>query len=125
ANLEAAEAELKQAQINLGYTSINAPISGLTEKSNFSEGSLVRASQSTPLTTIIQTDPIYVYFSIPNKDFLDLRKDMKAGRIAPPENDQYKVKLELGNGAEFSRVGKLDFKNNVLDPNTGTIQLRA
>lgn len=125
ANLQAARATLEQAQINLGYTSISAPISGLTEQSNFSEGSLVDATQKTPLTTLIQTDPIYVYFSVANTVFLRLREAFQSGEIKTPENNKYKVKLKLGSGAEFTRTGKLDFKNNEVDPNTGTIQLRA
>ncbi len=125
ANLEASKAALKQQQINLGYTTITAPISGLSQKSNFSVGSLVRASQSTPLTTIIETDPIYVYFSFADNDYLKLMKAINTGQIAPPKDDKYQVTLALGDGSKYTRTGKLDFKNNVVSPTTGTIQLRA
>lgn len=125
ANLQAATAQLQAAQINLDYTTIEAPISGLSEEANISLGSLVTATQQTPLTTIIQTDPIYVYFSLADKDFLTFSNAVEAGVIVPPEDNKYRVNLKLSDGSIFAQVGRLDFKNNIVDPNTGTVQLRA
>lgn len=125
ANLQAAQAQLKQAQINLGYTHVDAPISGLSGKTAQSDGSLVTAGQDSLLTTISQVDPIYVYFSFADNDYLKLTKEIAAGRVKPPADNQYEVELRLGDGSTFANRGRIDFKNNSVDPNTGTIQARA
>lgn len=125
ADLQAAQAQLQQAQINLGYTHVDAPISGLSGKAALSDGSLAIAGQNSLLTTISQVDPIYVYFSFADNDYLKLTKEIAAGRVKPPPNNEYEVELHLGDGSTFANKGKIDFKNNSVDPNTGTIQARA
>ena len=86
--LESAEASLKQAQaqanearLNLGYTKVVAPISGTTGTASKSDGSLVTASDSL-LTTIVQTNPIYVNFSISESDLLRMTKQVSSGQLA-------------------------------------------
>jgi membrane fusion protein (multidrug efflux system) len=125
ANLESARAQLQQAQLNLDYTRVVAPISGLTGKANQSEGSLVTAEQTSPLTTISQTDPIYVYFSFADNDYLNIRNEVAAKQMAFPPDGNFDVTLELGDGSTYAAHGRIDFRDYRIDPNTGTIQARA
>ncbi|MGH8599752.1 MAG: efflux RND transporter periplasmic adaptor subunit, partial [Burkholderiales bacterium] len=120
ANLESARAQLQQAQLNLDYTRVVAPISGLTGKANQSEGSLVTAEQTSPLTTISQTDPIYVYFSFADNDYLNIRNEVAAKQMAFPPDGNFDVTLELGDGSTYAAHGRIDFRDNRIDPNTGT-----
>lgn len=123
AAVEAARAQLKQAQINLGYTKVSAPISGLTSLDIVSEGSLV--SPNSMLTRISQLDPIYVNFSFSDNEAQKLRKDIDAGRIRIPANNGYQVEVKMADGSMFSQVGKINFSDNVVNPDTGTISNRA
>ncbi len=125
ANLESARAQLQQAQLNLDYTRVVAPISGLTGKANQSEGSLVTAGQTSPLTTISQTDPIYVYFSFADDDYLKIRNEVAAKQMTFPPDGNFDVTLELGDGSTYAAHGRIDFRDNRIDANTGTIQARA
>ncbi|TIC84673.1 efflux RND transporter periplasmic adaptor subunit [Crenobacter intestini] len=123
AAVEAARAQLKQAQINLGYTKVSAPISGLTSLDIVSEGSLV--SPNSMLTRISQLDPVYVNFSFSDNEAQKLRKDIDAGRIRIPANNGYQVEVKMADGSMFSQVGKINFSDNVVNPDTGTISNRA
>lgn len=123
AAVEAARAQLKQAQINLGYTKVSAPISGLTSLDIVSEGSLV--SPNSMLTRISQLDPVYVNFSFSDNEAQKLRKDIDAGRIRVPANNGYQVEVKMADGSMFSQVGKINFSDNVVNPDTGTISNRA
>ena len=89
-----AEAQLKTARINLEYTRVNAPISGIVGRSNFTEGALVTASQAEPLVTINQLDPIYVDISQSSKAFYSLKR-ISPGRIEANPNGNAPVRLKL------------------------------
>ena len=119
-----AEAQLKTARINLEYTRVNAPISGIVGRSNFTEGALVTASQAEPLVTINQLDPIYVDISQSSKAFLQLKADIAAGRIEANPNGNAPVRLKL-NGLDYSEQGELLFSEVSVDEDTGAILLRA
>ncbi len=119
-----AEAQLKTARINLEYTRVNAPISGIVGRSNFTEGALVTASQAEPLVTINQLDPIYVDISQSSKAFLQLKADIASGRIEANPNGNTPVRLKL-NGLDYSEQGELLFSEVSVDEDTGAILLRA
>ncbi|AVJ55787.1 efflux transporter periplasmic adaptor subunit [Idiomarina sp. OT37-5b] len=119
-----AEAQLKTARINLEYTRVNAPISGIVGRSNFTEGALVTASQAEPLVTINQLDPIYVDISQSSKAFLQLKADIASGRIEANPNGNAPVRLKL-NGLDYSEQGELLFSEVSVDEDTGAILLRA
>jgi membrane fusion protein (multidrug efflux system) len=119
-----AEAQLQTARINLEYTRVNAPISGIVGRSNFTEGALVTASQAEPLVTINQLDPIYVDISQSSKAFLQLKADIAAGRIEANPNGNAPVRLKL-NGLDYSEEGELLFSEVSVDEDTGAILLRA
>lgn len=119
-----AEAQLKTAKINLEYTKVNAPISGIVGRSNFTEGALVTASQAEALVTINQLDPIYVDISQSSKQFLQLKSDIESGRIEANPKGNAPVKLNH-DGLDYHQQGELLFSEVTVDENTGAILLRA
>lgn len=121
ANLTAAESHLRTAELDLEYTDVRAPITGLTSREVLSEGSLVSTDQSSSLLTrIVQVDPLYIEFAVPEAEAALLR-DAAASRQAPPPQ----VKLLLEDGSEFPDAAKLTFVDNAVDTNTGTVRVRA
>jgi membrane fusion protein (multidrug efflux system) len=117
------QATVKTAQTNLGYTRMNAPISGRIGKSNVTEGALVTAQQAEVLATIHQLDPIYVDIAQPSKELLNLRKQMLAQKLT--EQAAPTVTLQLEDGSLYPHEGKLQFAEVDVDPSTGDVVLRA
>jgi membrane fusion protein (multidrug efflux system) len=124
ANVKAAQAAVTEAKLNLSYTRVEAPISGITSRALQSEGSLVQAQQSL-LTTISQIDPIHVIFSFTETEHLKFTRAVEEGRLVLPKGGKFDVKLKLADGSEYARAGKVDFTDVRVDPNTGTIEARA
>jgi len=117
AQLEAARAAVREAQLNLSYTSVVAPISGVTGRALHSEGSLVTANtDSSLLTTMSQTHPVWVRFALSEAEHQDLRN---AGE------ERSDVGLLLANGEKYGARGHLNFASSTVDQNMGTVQLRA
>jgi RND family efflux transporter MFP subunit len=123
AQLKQAKANLQIAQINLGYTSITAPISGRIGRTAFTRGNLVN-SGSDPLARIVQIDPIRVVFSISENDLVaiktalkDTTKDKKHPGLTP--------RIKLPGGQILKTLGRVDFVDNTVDASTGTIVVRA
>lgn len=124
ADILSAAAALSQAQLDLEFTRITAPISGMISKPNLTVGNLVSpATQS--LTTIVSVDPIYVYFDLDEPTMLQIQQNIRDGKLATREEEEYKILLGLANDKGHSYTGKLDFVDNRLDPNTGTIRVRG
>jgi membrane fusion protein, multidrug efflux system len=122
ANFAAAESNLRMAELDLGYTDVRAPISGLTSREVLSEGSLVSTEQSSSLLTkIVQVDPLYVEFSVPESEAALIRANMAPanGAAAPT------VKLLLETGQEYPDSATVTFVDNAVDPNSGTVRVRA
>jgi membrane fusion protein (multidrug efflux system) len=124
ADVQAARAQVTQARLDLEYTRVEAPISGVTSRSLMSEGSLVEAQQ-TLLTTITQVDPIYVIFGIPETEYLQRQRDVAAGHVALPKDRTFDVRVKLSDGTLHPRTGKLDFSDARVNPQTGSIEARA
>jgi membrane fusion protein, multidrug efflux system len=129
ATLKQTLAQLSEAKLNLGYTRVTAPISGITTTANKSDGSLVTAADSL-LTTIVQTDPMYVNFSVSESDFISLSKRAKVGQLNLPSpssggNLGFKVQVKLADGSLHPKVGKLNFSGQRVNPQTGSIDVRA
>lgn len=117
AAVQAAQARVREAELNLSYTTVNAPISGIAGRAMRSEGSLVVAnSDSSLLTTITRTDPIWVRFALSEPEYAQLRA---AGERAS------KVTVSLPDGSDYARSGKLNFTGSTIDGKLGTVQLRA
>jgi len=119
ANTAAARARLRSAELELGYTQVRAPISGLTSLEVRSEGSLVRAGEeSSLLTRIVQTDPLYVEFSLPEREAALVRARLAAGQ-APS------VHVAFDDGSEHATPAKLTFVDNAVEAQSGTVRARA
>ena len=119
ANTAAAQARLRTAQLDLGYTEVRAPIAGLTSREVRSEGSLVTAGdESSLLTRIVQTDPIYVEFTLPETEAAQVRARLASGP-APT------VRVESQDGAAHPDAAKLTFVDNAVEPTSGTVRARA
>jgi membrane fusion protein (multidrug efflux system) len=114
AAIEGARAKLAEAQLNLSYTEVKAPIAGITSRAVRSEGSLVAANTDL-LTTVTQVQPIWVRFSLAESDFERIRDAAK----------QAQVQLMSKDGTVAAAGGKLNFAASTVDPKLGTVQLRA
>lgn len=123
ADVAASEAALKTAQINLGYSTVRAPISGQSGRSNVTAGALVTANQAEPLVTIQQLDPIYVDINQSSAELLRLRQQLSKGSIDRSNNT--KVRLKLEDGSVYPIEGNLAFSDASVNPDTGTVTLRA
>ena len=124
AAIQGAEARLTEAKLNVSYTRVVAPISGITGRALQSEGSLASANQ-TLLTTISQVDPIWIAFNVAENERLKLDRARAEGKLVLPANDAYQVELRLSDGTTFPRAGKLDFSDIRVNPQTGTYEMRA
>ena len=118
-------AALDKARLELGYCTINAPISGRISRKMVDIGNLVGAGEFTLLTTIRQWTPIYVYFSINERDLLRLMEKARAEGITADRPDTIPLEVGLANESGFPHKGRLDFVDATVDPNTATMQLRG
>jgi len=123
ASVQAAKAAVEQAQLDMDYTEIHAPIAGRIGRMLVNQGNLVGASEQTTLATIVQLDPIYVYWSPSERERLDVLRQRKEGRYV--QRDQVEVRAELADGSEYPFPGRLDFVDNTVDPSAGTLRVRA
>jgi membrane fusion protein (multidrug efflux system) len=124
AGLKAAEAKAAEVNLNLGYTRVVAPITGLSSRANKSEGSLVTAND-TLLTLIWQVDPIWIPFSVSENDRLALDRAVATGKLTLPKDNAYDVTIKLSDGSTFPRKGKINFSDTRVNPTTGTYEMRA
>ena len=124
AELKSARARVNEAKLNLQYTRVEAPISGVTSRSVVSEGTLV-SGPNVLLTTVTQTDPVYVIFGIPDREYLALRRDVEAGRLKLPEQRRFKAQVKLADGRPYAHAGVVNFTDVRVNPQTGTIEARA
>ncbi len=123
ANLQSSESQLRMAELDLGYTDVRAPITGLTSRETLSEGSLISTDQaSSLLTKIVQVDPLYVEFDVPEAEAAMIRGGLApANKSAPPPG----VKLILEDGSEYPQPAQVTFVDNSVDRNSGTVHVRA
>ena len=117
AQLDAAKAALDQAKLDLGYTTIKAPLSGLADLTKVKAGNLVGRGESTLLTTISVVDPIYFQVSITETDYLMFaQRDRQEGKVL--------ADLVLADGSVYGEKGKLDAVQRAIDSRTGTLSIR-
>ncbi|AMB47008.1 efflux RND transporter periplasmic adaptor subunit [Methylobacterium sp. AMS5] len=120
AQLQAAQAQLDTAQINLGYTEIRAPIAGQIGRTSLTIGNVVGPSSGV-LTTIISQDPMFVTFPVPVREAINLR-----ARYGPTGGfGAVLIRAQLPDGRFYDHTGKLNFVNNTIATNTDTILLRG
>ena len=125
ADVAAAKAALDVARINLGYTTVTAPIAGRSSVSAVTQGAYVQGSAATLMTTIQQIDPMYVDLQQSSSEGLALRREIAAGRVRMEGTDAAKVSLQLEDGSTYTRSGTLAFSGVTVDQATGSVTLRA
>lgn len=125
ANVAQIAAQLESASLQLGYTTVRAPISGRAGRANVTEGALVSQSEGTLLTRIEQIDRVYVSFAQAASEVLALRRAATAGEIDLDESDMVEVRLKFSDGSEYPIPGYIDFLAFSVDEQTGTVELRA
>ncbi len=114
------EADLKSAEINLGYTRITAPISGRIGKSLLKKGDYVAPSMGS-LARIVQTDPVRVVFSVPDRESLQAARIVKEKGSA---TEAIRAQLRLADGSIYAEDGVLDFTSNEMDASTASLPVR-
>ncbi|MBA3237264.1 MAG: efflux RND transporter periplasmic adaptor subunit [Parachlamydiaceae bacterium] len=124
ANVDSGKANLVQAELNLAYTTIRSPVDGLAGASNFRVGALIITNESL-LTTISVIDPIWINFSIPERDILQSNGERLKGTLKFPENEDFTIEAILADGSVLPNAGKVNFFSPTYDPKTGTMMARA
>ena len=120
---ESAKAALRQDKVNLDYCQVVAPVSGYTSKESMTVGNLV--SSGTLLTSINQTDPLYIDFSMSAQEYM-LRHDLeREGRLVFPEGGRYKARLTLLDGSAYPREGVVNFIDTQVIATMSVIRCRA
>ena len=126
ADVAAAKAAVRTADINLSYASVTAPISGRIGRPLVTEGALVGQGEATALAVVQQIDSVYVTFTQSAADVFQLRRAMESGQFKRAGGGQgASVKLVLSDGSEYAQAGKLLFTDLSVDPTTGQVTLRA
>ena len=123
--VESAQARLAQAKLNLAYTRVEAPIAGLSSRAEHSEGSLVEPGENGLLTRIVQVQPIWVRFSLPDAQLLSLKREAAAERQGALDPNHLEVELVLADGSVHPERGKVNFSDSIIDTATGSVGLRA
>lgn len=124
ADLLTAQAQLKTSQINLDYSKVSAPIHGQISKSAVTVGALVSANQSSALATVTRLDPVYVDLTQSSTELLQLKRALASGAINA-DKAKAEVQLILEDGSTYAHKGTLQFSEVNVDPNTGSVTLRA
>ena len=127
AQLKASEAAQRNAQLNLEWTEVTAPLSGRISDRKVDPGNLIQGGQSgaTLLATIVSTEPIYFLFDVSEADHLRYQRLFLAGERAQAGSSAIPVRIRLADETEWKRTGKVDFVDNSLSPRSGTIRTRA
>ena len=125
ADVAAAKAALETARINLGYTSVSAPITGRSSVSAVTQGAYVQGNAATLMTTVQQIDPMYVDLQQSSVEGLQLRREIASGKVSMDGANAARVVLTLEDGSTYAREGTLEFSGVTVDPATGSVTLRA
>jgi membrane fusion protein (multidrug efflux system) len=126
ADVMSAKANVYQAELNLGYTTIRSPINALSGQSNYREGALIMPAGSEGLlTTLSVIDPIWAIFNVPEQDLLKYNVEVSKHQLIFPPDLNFNVQLILADNSIFPNLGKVNFASPTLDPTTGTMTVRA
>jgi membrane fusion protein (multidrug efflux system) len=125
AAVEAAKAKVAEAELNLGYTTIRAPITGLSSFATKHDGSYIGAGADSMLTYVAALDPIRINFSISENQVLRMGEEVKAGRLVIPPDNSFDVEVVLADGRVHPRKGEVTFSDLAFSRETGTYLVRA
>lgn len=124
ADVKAAEAAVREARLQFDYTRVTAPIAGIAGLAEKVEGAVVTAAADR-LTTLTVTDPIDVYFSVSENEWLRQQQEVADGSLKMPADSVLAVRVRLADGRVPDVTGRIDFRDARIDPNTGTVSMRA
>jgi RND family efflux transporter MFP subunit len=125
ASIKAAEAAVETAQINLNFTRVISPIDGIAGLAQNQVGDLVSASSTAPITTVSTVNPIKVYFTPSEQEYLAFAREHPTDASREQHSRQTQIELILADGTTYSHTGSIEFANRQVDQNTGTIRLAA
>ena len=125
AAMQAAQANVQSARINLGYASVTSPIDGRSGQQQVTEGALVGNGEATLLTTVDQIDPVYVNFTMSVAALEQMRKAQSSGNVTLSDKNKTSVHITLPDGSKYGEAGTLDFSDTSVNPATGAVNLRA
>ncbi|HEX7749660.1 MAG TPA: efflux RND transporter periplasmic adaptor subunit [Bordetella sp.] len=125
ADVLSAKAAVETAHVNLVYTKVLSPISGIIGRSSVTEGALVTANQASPIATVQQIDPMYVDVAQSSTQLLRLKQALAEGRLKSTDGKEAEVKLMLEDGTMYPLPGKMEFSEITVDPTTGSVIVRA
>ena len=125
AQVAAGKAAVTNANVNLGYASVTAPISGRIGRALVTEGALVGQGDATQLATIQQVNPLYVNVTQSASDIMRMREAVTSGKLAKVGENGVKIHVHLDDGKEYPLPGKLLFTDLSVDPSTGQVSVRA
>ena len=132
AAIQSAQAQVERAALDLEFTKVTAPISGRVGRANVTKGNLINAGagETTLLTTIVSLTPMYVYFDVDERALLQYQQAVRAqtdggGGSRNIRDAKIPISLGLANETGFPYEGVIDFANNQVDPQTGTIRVRG
>jgi len=121
-----AQAKVDDAKLNLGYTTIRSPVTGLASRSLQRQGAFVNAmSDSANLTYVAAIDPIWVNFSVSQNQVAKMREQTQKGQIVLPKNVNYDVEVVLSDGTVYPNQGKINFADPSFSQDTGSFLVRA
>src|SRR5712664_2058789 len=124
AEVKTAHANLADARLSLGYTRVEAPITGIASRAQRSEGNYV-SGPDVLLTTVSQIDPIYVLFGVADEERVRLAREADAGRLMLPRDGRFEVTVKLADGSVYSEAGKPNFTDVRVSGSTSTSEARA
>ena len=124
AEQQGAEARLREAKLNLEYTRVESPLTGIAGRALPSEGALL-AGAETLLTRVTRIDPVHVLFGVPDNDQLRLQRDAASGELKLPADNRYQADIVLADGSRYPVQGVVDFTSVLIDRATGTSEVRA
>jgi membrane fusion protein (multidrug efflux system) len=125
AAVEAAKAKVAEAELNLGYTTIRAPITGLSSFATKHDGSYIGAGADSMLTYVAALDPMRINFSVSENQVLRIREQVKAGRLVVPPDNSFDVEVLLADGRVHPQKGEVTFSDLAFSRETGTFLVRA
>lgn len=125
AELFSAKANLDKAELDLGYTTIYAPVAGVSGEALLREGTYLSASTGNRLSYVAKIDPIWVSFSVSQNQMAQRQQEVAAGQLIQPTKLEYQIEVELSDGSRFPQVGKMNFISPTFSQETGTFLIRA
>src|SRR5215831_17154233 len=121
-----AQAKLKQAELNLGYTTIRSPVTGFSGKALQRQGAYINAvGESAKLSYVAAVEPMWVTFSMSQNQLAQIRELVQKGQLVPPKNQDFQVELVLSDGQVYPHTGKINFTDPTFSQDTGSFQVRA